>query len=99
MTWRVLPWDDALATDRFRVPNLIKLDVVSIESQVLEGASTPLRRHATTWSVALRSPDQNGPACVCWQTRYAVSALNGQSCDPGAPQAAPDEMTATRRHV
>ena len=93
-----LTLDDLLATGRFPVPDVIKVDVEGAESQVLEGARKLLREHAPMWFVALHSPDQK-QACLRLfaEAGYAVSSLNGERCDPAAPDAAPDEIVATRR--
>jgi FkbM family methyltransferase len=89
--------DDLLATDGFRVPDLIKVDVEGAESQVLEGAQTLMRQHAPVWFVALHSLDQKD-ACLrlLANAGYTVSALNGKLCDPSSPHTAPDEIVATR---
>lgn len=90
--------DELLATGRFLVPDVIKVDVEGAESQVLEGAQTLLRQHAPTWFVALHSLDQKH-ACLrlLADAGYTVSGLNGKLCDPSSPHAAPDEIIATRR--
>ncbi len=82
----------------FPVPDVIKVDVEGAESQVLEGAETLLRQHASTWFVALHSPDQK-QACLrlLADAGYAVSGLNGEPCDPCSPDAAPNEIIAIRR--
>jgi FkbM family methyltransferase len=92
--------DDLIATDRLPLPDVIKVDVEGAESQVLEGARELLGQHAATWFVALHSPDQK-QACLrlLADAGYAVSALNGESCDPDAPHAVPDEIIATRRSL
>jgi FkbM family methyltransferase len=92
-----LTLDDLLVTDRFPVPDVIKIDVEGAESQVLEGARKLLRHHATTWFVALHSSDQK-QACLrlLADAGYAVSALNGEPCDPAVPDAVPDEIIASR---
>ena len=90
--------DGLLATGRFPVPDVIKVDVEGAELQVLEGSQKLLRQHATTWFVALHSFDQKS-ACLrlLGDAGYAISSLNGASCDPYSPKAAPDEIIATRR--
>ena len=89
--------DELLKAGGFPVPDVIKVDVEGAESQVLEGAETLLREHAATWFVALHSPEQK-QACLGLLTDagYAVSGLNGDSCDPYQPDDAPDEIVAIR---
>ena len=89
--------DELLATGRFLVPDVIKVDVEGAESQVLEGAQALLRQRAPTWFIALHSADQK-QACLrlLADAGYAVSGLNGEPCDPRLPSAAPDEIIATR---
>ena len=93
-----LTLDEVIATGRFPIPDVVKVDVEGAESQVLEGAQTLLRQHAPSWFIALHSLDQK-QACFRLLTAagYTVSGLNGEPCDPAAPDAAPDEIIATRR--
>jgi FkbM family methyltransferase len=93
-----LTLDDLTASERFPLPDVIKVDVEGAESQVLEGASTLLRQHAATWFVALHSPAEKR-ACLrqLADAGYAVLGLNGDACDVTASDDAPDEIIAVRR--
>jgi hypothetical protein len=65
---------------------------------MLQGAWRPLRPHAATWFVAPHSGDRKHAWLrLLEDAGYAVSALNGESCDPASPDAVPDEIIATRR--
>ena len=79
-----LTLDELLATERFPVPDVIKIDVEGAESQVLEGAGKLLRQHGPTWFVALHSLDQKraclrlladaGTLCLDWPGNRATRA-------------------------
>lgn len=90
--------DDLVEASHFPAPDVVKVDVEGAESQVLEGAHRLLRRHPTTWFIALHSAAQK-EACLRLldDAGYAVSGLNGEPCHPCRPEAMPDEIVATRR--
>ena len=89
--------DQLLATGRFPVPDLIKVDVEGAESQVLRGSQKLLREHAAIWFVALHSTDEKSSCMRLLATAgYSVSSLSGESCELLSPDAVPDEIIATR---